>query len=128
MNVLVLVLALAGVETTIGERIPVDFATLIDAPDVAVKGGGTFPPSAVVCGACHQDQLRQWRGSTHANALDDLQFLAELAKQIVVVLGESYRHGQCDYQGSCGRHEQFWEMWNHNEPLVRGERVSRRLS
>lgn len=58
-----------------------DFLTLIDAPKtVAVKGGGEFAANASTCGACHQDNYREWRDSTHANALRDPQYLAELAK------------------------------------------------
>ncbi|MDV6235143.1 multiheme c-type cytochrome [Leptospira ellisii] len=32
------------------------------------------------CGRCHEDHWKEWRISTHANALGDLQFQAELSK------------------------------------------------
>lgn len=32
------------------------------------------------CGKCHQDIYEEWKHSTHANALHDLQFQSELAK------------------------------------------------
>ena len=55
-------------EFGVGGRIQADFATLIDAPDVALRAGGTFPSSAIVCGACHQDQLRQCVGRSLGEA------------------------------------------------------------
>jgi nitrate reductase cytochrome c-type subunit len=66
--------------TTVGERIPMDFAALIDAPPVALKAGGELQPSVSVCGGCHQAQLEEWRASSHARALEDLQFVAEVSK------------------------------------------------
>ena len=36
--------------------------------------------SAAQCGACHQEIYQEWRASTHAAALRDRQFQAELAK------------------------------------------------
>lgn len=65
----------------IADRFPdAPFATLIDAPPVALKAGGTLPVNAVVCGGCHQGHLAEWRQSTHAQALADPQFIAELSK------------------------------------------------
>lgn len=65
----------------IADRFPdAPFATLIDAPPVALKGGGQLPIHAVVCGGCHQAHYADWQQSTHAHALADPQFIAELSK------------------------------------------------
>lgn len=45
-------------------------------PDL--KGVGT--PTAKNCGTCHTEIYEEWKHSTHANALSDLQFQSELAK------------------------------------------------
>jgi hypothetical protein len=37
-------------------------------------------PRAVTCGGCHQEIYKEWSQTTHAHALEDLQFQAELAK------------------------------------------------
>lgn len=66
---------------TLAERFPdAPFATLIDAPPVALKAGGSLPISAQVCAGCHPDHQRDWAASTHAHALADPQFIAELSK------------------------------------------------
>lgn len=65
----------------LADRFPdAPFATLIDAPPVALKAGGEIPISAAVCGGCHPDHLREWAASTHAQALADPQYIAELSK------------------------------------------------
>lgn len=57
------------------------FATLIDAPPVAMKtGGGSLPISARACSGCHPKHHAEWAASTHAQALADPQFIAELSK------------------------------------------------
>lgn len=57
------------------------FLIPIDAPPtVATVGGGALPTDAATCGACHPEHHAEWAGSTHAHAMRDLQFLAELAK------------------------------------------------
>ncbi|XDD45621.1 multiheme c-type cytochrome [Leptospira sp. WS39.C2] len=45
-------------------------------PDV--KGVGA--PTAKNCGNCHSEIYEEWKLSTHANALSDIQFQSELAK------------------------------------------------
>ena len=65
----------------LADRFPdAPFATLIDAPPVALKGGGALPVNAAVCGGCHQAHYKDWQQSTHAQALADPQFIAELSK------------------------------------------------
>ncbi|MGK0358839.1 MAG: hypothetical protein ACI9U2_001133 [Bradymonadia bacterium] len=65
----------------IADRFPdAPFATLIDAPPVALKGGGSLAVNAMVCGGCHQAHYADWQQSTHAQALADPQFIAELSK------------------------------------------------
>jgi len=41
---------------------------------------GTTGLKASDCGTCHQKIYKDWSGSTHAHALSDLQFLAEISK------------------------------------------------
>lgn len=69
--------------TTLGERFNnAPFMQLIDAPKtVALVPSGELSSSAAACGACHTDIYSEWKVSTHANALRDPQFLAELAKE-----------------------------------------------
>ncbi|MGV3665797.1 MAG: multiheme c-type cytochrome [Leptospira bouyouniensis] len=43
-----------------------------------VKGVGA--PTAKNCGTCHVEIYEEWKLSTHANALSDIQFQSELAK------------------------------------------------
>lgn len=58
------------------------FLTPIDAPSTvaAASGTGSFPTTPSACGACHPGHLEEWAPSTHALAVHDAQFLAELAK------------------------------------------------
>lgn len=65
--------------TTVGARVKTPAGVLIDAPDIAV-GDGTMGISAATCGACHQRHYADWSRSTHAHALEDAQFLAEISK------------------------------------------------
>jgi len=58
------------------------FLKLIEAPaKIKLKEGGEVSSRAATCGACHQAIYREWQQSTHAYALKDPQFLAELAKK-----------------------------------------------
>ncbi|TGK77956.1 cytochrome C554 and C-prime [Leptospira montravelensis] len=43
-----------------------------------LKGVGA--PTAKNCGGCHTEIYEEWKRSTHANALSDIQFQSELAK------------------------------------------------
>lgn len=43
-----------------------------------LKGVGA--PTAKNCGSCHTEIYEEWKRSTHANALSDIQFQSELAK------------------------------------------------
>lgn len=67
---------------TVGERFgDWPFLAAIDAPPtVALVDGGEIPANPAACGACHPDHYAEWRGATHAAALSDLQYVAELAK------------------------------------------------
>ncbi len=57
------------------------FLTPIDAPTtVGLLDGGTLASDAATCGGCHVDTFREWSATTHASALRDLQYLAELQK------------------------------------------------
>ena len=57
------------------------FLAPIDAPPtVALLAGGEFDTRASTCGGCHTEHYRDWGQSTHADAVHDVQFLAELAK------------------------------------------------
>ncbi len=57
------------------------FLTPIDAPPtVALVAGGELDTRASTCGGCHAEHYRDWSQSTHAAAVHDVQFLAELAK------------------------------------------------
>ncbi len=57
------------------------FLTPIDAPPtVALVAGGELDTRAATCGGCHQAHYQDWSQSTHAAAVHDVQFLAELAK------------------------------------------------
>ncbi len=58
------------------------FLTPIDAPSTvaATSGGAEFATEPVACGACHIDHLTEWAPSSHALAVHDAQFFAELAK------------------------------------------------
>lgn len=66
---------------TVAERLGQwDFATLIETAPVPLHGGGEIGIRAADCAACHQDIHREWSQSTHAAAMRDPQFIAELAK------------------------------------------------
>jgi len=56
------------------------FLELIDSPDAIDIAGQSMKVRAANCGSCHTDVYREWQGSTHANAINDLQYLAELSK------------------------------------------------
>ena len=57
------------------------FLTPIDAPPtIALNAGGTVSSAASNCAACHTDNHAEWSMATHASAVHDLQYLAELAK------------------------------------------------
>ncbi len=68
---------------TVGELLGENaFLTPIDAPAsvAAATGPGTFSTTPESCGACHTDHLAEWAPSSHAQAVHDAQFVAELAK------------------------------------------------
>lgn len=67
---------------TIAERLGAwPFLTTIDAPStVALTAGGEVAADPASCGACHVDHYAEWQQTTHASAIHDLQYLAELAK------------------------------------------------
>jgi hypothetical protein len=57
------------------------FLSAIDAPrTLALTGGGELSTDAATCGGCHPEHHAEWAGSTHARAMRDLQYVAELAK------------------------------------------------
>ncbi len=56
------------------------FSSLIETARVPITPGGSIGISANVCGGCHRDIHAEWQGSTHAAAMRDPQYLAELAK------------------------------------------------
>ena len=58
------------------------FLAPLDSPTTIAlrEGEGAISSSAASCGSCHQAVYAEWGQSTHAAALGDLQFLAELAK------------------------------------------------
>jgi hypothetical protein len=61
----------------IGDR---GFATPLDAVKSVKAGEGTIDVYASQCGACHTDIYAEWQQTTHAHALQDPQYIAELAK------------------------------------------------
>lgn len=68
---------------TVGELLGENaFLTPIDAPPnvAAAAGPGVFSTTPASCGACHPDHLAEWAPSSHAQAVHDAQFVAELAK------------------------------------------------
>ena len=57
------------------------FVVPIDAPNTLAMNDGTeVPTTASTCGSCHTDHYAEWSATTHASAVTDLQYLAELAK------------------------------------------------
>lgn len=68
--------------TTIGERLG-DWPFLVPIPQLAplgTAGGGALGVKAADCMPCHRAIHDAWKQSTHATALRDLQYLAEIAK------------------------------------------------
>lgn len=83
MVVLIVALAMHGGEwTTIKERIPFEAGWVFPAtPPLEIAGGvATIGVKASDCGACHQQYYAEWRQSTHAHAMRDPQYFAELSK------------------------------------------------
>jgi len=84
--VLALLLACTGpraeLPPTIGERIgDYRFATPIDTPStLAMLDGTEVDTRASTCGACHPGHLAEWSATTHADAVRDVQYLAEMSK------------------------------------------------
>ncbi len=67
--------------TTIAERIPFEVGSVLPAaPPLRLAGGETIGVKASDCGACHQTNYEEWRRSTHAHAMRDAQYFAELSK------------------------------------------------
>lgn len=57
------------------------FLSAIDAPvTVALTAGGEIATDPATCGSCHVAHYAEWRETTHAAAIHDPQYLAELAK------------------------------------------------
>lgn len=57
------------------------FLALIEPGEgMAMKGGGQLGLKASDCGGCHVDIYLEWQQATHAAAIRDLQFAAELSK------------------------------------------------
>lgn len=85
---MMLALALACAEApvaqppTIRERFgDYAFLTPIDAPPtVALVAGGEIDTRAATCGSCHVEHHAEWAASTHAAAMRDAQFFAEMQK------------------------------------------------
>lgn len=71
-----------GAPPTVRERLGEwPFLSLLDAPTtVALREGGDVSSAASSCGGCHTEVYAEWGQTTHAAALTDVQFLAELAK------------------------------------------------
>lgn len=73
--------AAAPALTTIAKRIPFEAgATFPATPPLELRGGGQIGVKASDCGACHRDNYEEWRESTHAYAMDDPQYFAEISK------------------------------------------------
>lgn len=66
--------------TTIAERVPFAFGAVIPQLPPLEIGEGAVEVRAEQCGACHVDNYREWKQSTHAHAMRDPQFFAELSK------------------------------------------------
>ena len=69
--------------TTLRERFGEwDFVTLIPSLEpLRDPNGVSLGLAAEECGVCHQAVYEEWRQSTHREALHDIQYLAELAKE-----------------------------------------------
>ncbi|MEM7678768.1 MAG: multiheme c-type cytochrome, partial [Myxococcota bacterium] len=66
--------------TTVGQRVPFDFAVPLPTVGPLSIGEGFVGVKASDCGMCHQALYEEWRGSTHAAAMKDPQYYAELSK------------------------------------------------
>lgn len=67
--------------TTVGDRLGAyAFSTLLETAPVPLHAGGTIDVRAQTCGGCHADIHAEWQQTTHAAAMRDPQFIAELAK------------------------------------------------
>lgn len=67
--------------TTIAERIPFEVGSVLPAlPPLRLASGEALGVKASDCGACHQANYDEWKGSTHAYAMRDPQYFAELSK------------------------------------------------
>ena len=69
-----------GSFTTVGQRIPFAFAVPLPTTPTIAVGEGRFGIKASDCGACHRALYEEWKGSTHAAAMRDPQYFAELSK------------------------------------------------
>jgi len=57
------------------------FITVIpQLPPLELKGGQSIEVTAKNCGSCHVKIYHEWKQATHATALQDIQFQAELTK------------------------------------------------
>jgi len=67
---------------TLKERFKgMDFATVLpQIKPIKTVNGLTIGVKAKDCGRCHIEIYREWKQSTHATALQDIQFQAEIAK------------------------------------------------
>lgn len=67
--------------TTLAERIPFEAgATFPATPPLELGGGAKVGVKASDCGGCHRENYAEWQGSTHAHAMRDPQFFAEISK------------------------------------------------
>jgi hypothetical protein len=66
---------------TLGELGDWPFLYPLDVPaKMGLRQGGEVPTSAESCGTCHVEHFAEWQQTTHARAIRDPQYLAELAK------------------------------------------------
>lgn len=72
----------AAAPPTIRERFgEYAFLTPIDAPStVPLLAGGEIDTRAATCASCHVENHAEWAASTHASAMRDAQFFAEMQK------------------------------------------------
>ena len=54
--------------------------TIPQLPPLELKNGKTLEVHAKNCGACHAEIYHEWKNATHATALQDIQYQAELTK------------------------------------------------
>ncbi len=69
-----------GLLTTVGRRIPFDFAVLLPTVPPLKVGEGELGVKASDCGQCHRAIYDEWKGSTHASSMRDPQYYAEISK------------------------------------------------